>query len=854
MSFSDSQPVKIALSNPVDKFGKTYQISNIFLADSSYEQEINNVPEAYTLLSNFHQNLDGRQINLKWEIIDPRDGHTIKTTEEVSKNPYISGLDITVYQNSGELRGKDVINNRTKVFETEVKDVKFNYSIPEDTDIRNYSVDVKLTDIFQNQNNGLFTTRNLEPDFDIYSTSFNSGFYEIGYSGRIDTNNNDISNGLEYIKVYNFTGLNSGTSGIFSQDQDFLNTSVNYVTGEYGSARIELSPGDNNYVMVLGVDGFGTGHHKGIYAYGQYVTEEGFSGISGNAEEPRLLRYDPEVTNLQDERISGGDALYFSFDGNYNTGSSLLKTCYGISGTGTSSQAVRGYNDPIFLASGIFYGEDDGYGAPNTGQELLYDNSLYWQRGFYTGEFYEDATVSGVDFTGSGTFGSGAGFLWIPDCPKYSGYELVTGDSFEGGIFHYGYYDSNYQLFGCASRQEALSGTYEISGIYSMPANEPNSYEIEYHTGPRFNKTYEQAASYLNAIGKMPAVILNQSQLSKIQSMNAGKGWVGLRRKKVGVLQNVFSEEFINQAFFNGTDFTEEESRPVQTVNSLNQLETSMVVINDVGDHWAWVNSSGTHIYKYAGSGYEKIREANLSIDITRNRDDQVLFSTGYTGNVKPVEFDQISFELSDGIIDFEYDFIDIYYDAEEESERYQNNYNIVGLDLFTGYEPNFVANQNSFMDRYDIKYDDLIQPTGIILDTQRMQTGISVDFSQTLTKPPSYYKMLPYDTVGSGVLADANEKAGGIEIKPAITDQVSILSLDSAKQSNSNCVNLEFQYNHLTPPIVTFGLSYTGTKDAMSYLGAMIKGTPTVSNVEFILTEVPPDTGYCLYVHSSNS
>ena len=57
-----------------------------------------------------------------------------------------------------------------------------------------------------------------------------------------------------------------------------------------------------------------------------------------------------------------------------------------------------------------------------------------------------------------------------------------------------------------------------------------------------------------------------------------------------------------------------------------------------------------------------------------------------------------------------------------------------------------------------------------------------------------------------------------GIEIKPAITDQVSI-SLDEARQSNSNCVNLEFQYNHLTPPIVTFGLSYTGTKDTM-YLG----------------------------------
>jgi hypothetical protein len=854
MSFSDSQPVKIALSNPVDKFGKTYKISNIFLADSSYEQEINNVPEAYTLLSNFHQNLDGRQINLKWEIIDPRDGHTIKTTEEVSKSPYISGLDITVYQNSGELRGKDVINNRTKIFETGVKDIKFNYSIPEDADIRNYSVDVKLTDVFENQNSGLFTTRNLEPDFVITSTSFENGFYNIFYSGITDDNNNDISNGLEYIKVYNFTGLTSGTSGFFSQEQDFLNTNVNYVTGEYGSAQIELSPGDNNYVMVLGVDGFGTGHHKGVYQFREYVTGEGFSGISVAQESPRLLRYDPEVINLQDERISGGDALYFSFDGNYNTGSSLLKTCYGISGTGVSSQAVLGYNDPIFLASGIFYGENHGYGIPNPGQELLYDNSLYWQSGFYTGELYQEATVSGVDFTGSGTFGSGAGYLWLADCPKYSGYELVTGDYVQGGIFHYGYYSADTQGFGCASREEALSNIYNISGIYSMPANDPNSYEIEYHTGPRFNKTYEQAASYLNAIGKMPAVILNQSQLSKIQNMNAGKGWVGLRRKKVGVLKNVFSEEFINQAFFNGTDFTEEESRSIQAVNSLNQLESSMIVINDVGDHWAWVNSSGTHIYKYAGSGYEKIREANLSIDITRNRDDQVLFNTGYTGNIKPIELNEITFQLINGVINFEYDFVDNYYDTQPESELYQENYNIVGLDLFTGYEPNFVANENSFMDRYDIQYNDAIEPSGIIVDTTKMQTGISVDFSQTLTKPPSYYKMLPYDTVGSGILADANEKAGGIEIKPAIRDQVSILSLDDAKQSNTNCVNLEFKFNHLTPPIVTFGLSYTGAKDTMSYLGAMIKGAPTVSNVEFILTEVPPDTGYCLYVYSSNS
>ena len=84
MSFSDSTPVKIALSNPVDKFGKTFNISNIYLTNSSYQQSVKNVPEYYTLLSNFHQNLDGRDINLRWETTDPRDGHIIKTTEELS--------------------------------------------------------------------------------------------------------------------------------------------------------------------------------------------------------------------------------------------------------------------------------------------------------------------------------------------------------------------------------------------------------------------------------------------------------------------------------------------------------------------------------------------------------------------------------------------------------------------------------------------------------------------------------------------------------------------------------------------------------------------------------------------------
>ena len=184
-----------------------------------------------------------------------------------------------------------------------------------------------MTDVFENQNSGLFTTRNLEPDFVITSTSFESGFYNIFYSGITDDNNNDISNGLEYVKVYNFTGLTSSTSGFFSQEQDFLNTNVNYVTGQYGAAQIELSPGDDNYVMVLGVDGFGTGYHKGVYQFREYVTGEGFSGISGDSEAPNFLDTTlKSLTYKMKEYLV--ETHYIFFDGNYNTGSSLLKTCY----------------------------------------------------------------------------------------------------------------------------------------------------------------------------------------------------------------------------------------------------------------------------------------------------------------------------------------------------------------------------------------------------------------------------------------------------------------------------------------------------------------------------------------------
>ena len=249
-----------------------------------------------------------------------------------------------------------------------------------------------------------------------------------------------------------------------------------------------------------------------------------FSGISGDPKAPKVINYYPEINSINSKRISGGDAIYFSFETNYNTESNLLKTCYGITGTGESSQAVSGYSGHLFLESGLFFANNELYGYGQTGKDLIFDNSLVLQNGFNTGTAIDSAIVSGIDFTGSGIYGSGAGYLWADQCPRYTGYEYQSGNSFYGGDYYYSYFNSEDGLFDCASYEEIKSGTHNVTGIYSMPVNDPNSYDIKYRTGPNFSKTYEQASSYLNAIGEMPAVIINNFQLKKIQQMNSGLG------------------------------------------------------------------------------------------------------------------------------------------------------------------------------------------------------------------------------------------------------------------------------------------------------------------------------------------
>ena len=79
-----------------------------------------------------------------------------------------------------------------------------------------------------------------------------------------------------------------------------------------------------------------------------------------------------------------------------------------------------------------------------------------------------------------------------------------------------------------------------VRGIFTMPINEPNDYDIKFRSGINFNGEYEKAASFLSTIGEMPAVIINESQANIIKSYQNVIGWIGLRRNRVGILDSLF--------------------------------------------------------------------------------------------------------------------------------------------------------------------------------------------------------------------------------------------------------------------------------------------------------------------------
>lgn len=833
MSFSNSSQVKIPLADPYLKYGKTFRVSNIYLESSILPQTVNDLKDESTSRSNYNQGFQNSYLNLKWEVIDPRDDYVYKDSLSVQNNVYISGFNVDIYENYGSLTGQNAMDNGVKIYsQSGITENFLSYQITGDSYNRNYSVEVTLTDFTGNSSKGLLTTQNHKPEFSILETGINQGFFYCKYSGLTGEGGQDISNDFQYANLYHFTGLNEGS---FPGYQDKLSCA----TGLNGYAEVELIPKTENYIMVLPFDIYSSGDVSGVFKPQEYFTGLGFSGYVGDPSQPLMIEYIPKIDNLSGNRISGGDAYYNEFSINYNTGSDLMTSCYGVTGTGQTSGSVSGYDHPIFFDSGELFNTD--YGSYNTGTQYIYDNSLSIQSGFNTGEITEYLFSTGDGFTGSGTFGSGAGEYWGEGCPKYTGYVTtgINGSFASGGIYNYGYYDSVDKTFKCASYLDIKSGSsLEVGGIYSMPKNNPNSYDIQYHSGINFQKTYEQSASYLNSVERMPAVIVNKSQLNKVHNMNKGPGWVGLKRNQAALITKIFSEDFVNQSFFDGIDITQEQSRDVEFINSSGVTEESSLVVNDIGEHWSWINSSGTEIYKYAGSGYEKTREINLSFDV-KNKNGEAISSTGYIVEAPPMKINNLSGEADGPSILFEYDFEENYYGSGYDYDQL-TNYNIVKMNLYTGQNEFFQISDSNLYKEFTLEEDSIsIQSTISYLDSY---SGVS----------PSGFKLLPFDTIGSGHLADAVDVLGPIKFT---TDTQSFeYSLDEMKDLNTNCIEVEYPRQQNETPIITFGLQYTGDNIAPEYLGAMIVGKPTKTSVNFVLTNAPTRYGYVLSISTNQA
>ena len=527
MSFTNSSTLKIPLADPVVKYGNGYRVANIYLTSSSEPQTSYNLESSYKNPSIYQQDFQTKYLNLSWSVISPSNGYIYTQGEEIEKSPFISGFNINIYKNSGNLTGVSTVNNRTKVFSASgVFGNSFLYEISGEEGHRNYSAEVILVDFTGNRSSGLLTSRNPEPSFTLLETGASQGVFISTYSGNTGTNGVDTSNGFQGLNLYNVTGLGSGESGFFIEGSGFEGSYARRSRGSEGVGAIELSPGVDNYVAAIGRDQYGTGSIQGFF--------NAESGQSGFLNIPWKIDYPIEIVPITGYRVFGGDGLYYSFKSNYNTGSALLETCYGITGTGKITGAVSGYTGEMFLDSGILF--DTSYNKYNTGDLYIYDNSIALQSGLHTGALVEVETT-GIGFTGTGTIGSGAGNLWAPSFPKYSG--VINGES--GGLYSYGYYDPVAKGFSCTSEREVTGGFISMGGAYSMPKDNPNSFDIKYREGINYSKSYEQAAAFLNAQGEMPAVIINPSQ----------QGWLsygilwGLNSALFSALLNIFLRKLL---------------------------------------------------------------------------------------------------------------------------------------------------------------------------------------------------------------------------------------------------------------------------------------------------------------------
>ena len=112
MAFSDSSTILIPLADPLTKYGKTFRVANIYLTSSAKETTHYFVPSGSNEPSQFVQESETTGLNIHWDLTDPRNDFYYTTEEQLKNNPYISGFQVEVYNNTGVQTGINVTRDR----------------------------------------------------------------------------------------------------------------------------------------------------------------------------------------------------------------------------------------------------------------------------------------------------------------------------------------------------------------------------------------------------------------------------------------------------------------------------------------------------------------------------------------------------------------------------------------------------------------------------------------------------------------------------------------------------------------------------------------------------------------------
>ena len=774
-----SSPVSIPLSNPVDKFGDVFKVDKPLLENGIDEAEVIQ-PEEDEPQNKFSiQNYDGLSLNLKWGLYSPRKQNVINDTQTIIENPFIESFTVSKKRCSLE-----EVQNPNKNIGTIVQTFSglngnsLKIDLEEDID-RYLNLDIKVTDNFNNVHTGHLVVSNYPAEAKINNIYTASGFAYIDYTGTSD---------LLGVNLYGFTGTN--IYGRLTDSNEFRDGNKVKTLNENNSGRIPLYPRRRFHVMACPYDSAGESNAISLV-----------DGVSPDA--PSGFFFIPTYDGLDQDKLLGGEnyEIKVNYDWVQNP---FVDIKYSVFDTGNISSPVSGYAGAIALDQGFL--ADTVSSDIDDETKFLFNNTMQWQRDTETGTMVEDSGE---------VYATGAGAKWYDGCPRYSG---------ENGIYKYAYIDTSTCQIKCVTMQEIESGLCPVEGVFSMPIDDPNSDEIIFQSGPNFSQKYEKASTYLREVNQMPAVILTKAQLNKIKEFESVKGWIGLRRKDVGCLEKLFSSKIQNDIFFNEIDF-EIDGAPSGYLDK--DGDERFFLKNDVGDQWAWVNSSGDHIYKYAGSSgyYNQERQVNMQLEYINDLGEHISRDTQRLIFNRPKLINVAKGEAEGGILSLGY---------EVENTTYSGNIanpGITKIAVHTGSDSLFEVSADNL-------FSELI-PTETNGGIEGLQKTATIIFGEeSLDK----IKLLPYDYLGPGEVFNLTEDLGDIELH--VSSQVIEYSLDENYNSSSAVVNVDFP-KPTRDPKITFGISTKNTIDPPAFINAMMVGQAEEQSASFVLSQPPPATGY---------